>query len=183
MEALKHAGEKGVVALKITFLLGGTPDPNKWDDETREIATACLETAEKYDLAYHFHTSPGGNADISNYVPLVEQWGKRVKTYLVHCGGGVSGQIKLVPKFLDWVEQGYKVWTDVTWTTGFGPRLLLTEIERRGVGYDRVLFSSDEPWSDFWGEYWKIEGAPVSDELKDRVFYQNFLDLYGDKVK
>ncbi|MGA9112324.1 MAG: amidohydrolase family protein [Candidatus Dormiibacterota bacterium] len=183
MEALKHAREKGIVALKITFLLGGTPDPNKWDDETREIATACLETAEKYDLAYHFHTSPGGNADISNYVPLVEQWGKRVKMYLVHCGGGVSGQIKLVPKFLDWVEQGYKVWTDVTWTTGFGPRLLLTEIERRGVGYDRVLFSSDEPWSDFWGEYWKIQGAPVSEELKDRVFYQNFLDLYGDKVK
>ena len=95
----------------------------------------------------------------------------------------MSGQIKMAPKFLDWIEQGYKVWTDVTWTTGFGPRLLLTEIERRGVGYDRVLFSSDEPWSDFWGEYWKIEGAPVSEELKDRVFYRNFLDLYGDKVK
>jgi hypothetical protein len=31
------------------------------------------------------------------------------------------------------------------------------------------------------GEYWKIEGAPVSDELKERVFVTNFEELYGDK--
>jgi hypothetical protein len=60
----------------------------------------------------------------------------------VHFGGGVSGHIKLVPKFLSWVEQGYKVYTDVTWAVGFGVRWLLTEIERRGVGHDRVLFAS-----------------------------------------
>ena len=63
-----------------------------------------------------------------------------------------------MPRFLDWVEQGYQVYTDTTWAIGFGVRWLLTEIERRGVGGDRVLFASDEPWSDFWGEYYKIEG-------------------------
>ena len=179
LAALEHAGEKRVVALKTTFLLGGNPNPNEWDDDTREVADACFDIAEEHDLVFHFHTSPGGASDINNYVPLVEKYGKRVKMYLVHFGGGVSGHIKLVPRFLDWVEDGYKVYADTTWTVGFGARWLLHEIERRGVGEDRIIFASDEPWSDFWGEYWKIEGTNVSSELKNRVFYQNFEDLYG----
>jgi uncharacterized protein len=99
----------------------------------------------------------------------------------VHFGGGVSGHIRLVPRFLDWVEQGYRVYTDTTWAVGFGVRWLLTEIERRGVGADRVLFASDEPWGDFWREYYKIAGQPVSEELKNRILHQNFEDLYGTK--
>ena len=37
-QALEHAGEEGIVALKTTFLLGGNPNPEGWDDETRELA-------------------------------------------------------------------------------------------------------------------------------------------------
>jgi predicted TIM-barrel fold metal-dependent hydrolase len=181
LQALEHAGEEGIVALKTTFLLGGNPNPDGWDDDTREIAEACFRAAEEHDLVFHFHTSPGGASDLNNYIPLVERYGKRAKMYLVHFGGGVSGHIRLVPRFLDWVEQGYKVYTDVTWAVGFGVRWLLTEIERRGVGDDRVLFASDEPWSDFWGEYYKIAGQPVGKELKDRILHQNFEALYGHK--
>jgi predicted TIM-barrel fold metal-dependent hydrolase len=180
-QALEHAGEEGIVALKTTFLLGGNPNPEGWDDATRELAEACFQAAEEHDLVVHLHTSPGGASDLNNYIPLVERYGQRVKLYLVHFGGGVSGHIRLVPRFLDWVEQGYKVYTDVTWAVGFGVRWLLTEIERRGVGHDRVLFASDEPWSDFWGEYYKIAGQPVGKELKDRVLHQNFEELYGHK--
>ena len=57
----------------------------------------------------------------------VERYGKRCKIYLVHFGGGVSGHIKLVPRFLKWVEEGYKVYTDTSWAVGFGARWLLTE--------------------------------------------------------
>jgi predicted TIM-barrel fold metal-dependent hydrolase len=181
LEALKHAGETRVVALKTTFLLGGNPNPETWDEDTAALAEACFAAAEEHDLVFHFHTSPGGASDISNFIPLVERYGKRVKLYLVHFGGGVSGHIRLVPRFLDWVEQGYKVYTDTTWCVGFGSRWLLSEIERRGVGHDRVIFASDEPWSDFWGEYGKIAGAPVGEELKERVFHQNFEDLYGHR--
>ena len=77
----------------------------------------------------------------------------------MHFGGGVSGHIKLVPKFLQWVKDGYKVYTDTSWAIGFGARWLLVEIEKQGVGGDRVFFGSDEPWSDFMSEYWKIEGV------------------------
>ena len=122
---------------------------------------------------FHFHTCPGGNSDINNFIPLVEKYGKRCKIYLVHFGGGVSGHIKLVPKFLQWVRDGYKVYTDTSWAVGFGARWLLTEIEKQGVGGDRVFFGSDEPWSDFDSEYWKLNGVrDISQELKDRVFWQ-----------
>jgi uncharacterized protein len=115
-------------------------------------------------------------------MPLVEKYGKRCKIYLVHFGGGVSGHIRLVPKFLSWVEQGYKVYTDTSWAIGFGARWLLTEIERTGVGGDRVFFGSDEPWSDFDSEYWKINGIRgISQELKDRVFWQNYEDLFAGR--
>lgn len=181
LQALDNAGEPGIVALKTTFLLGGNPNPQEWDEQTQEIAEACFAAAEQHDLVFHFHTSPGGSSDISNFIPLVERYGTRAKIYLVHFGGGVSGHIRLVPKFLDWVEQGYRVYTDTTWAIGFGPRWLLTEIEKRGVGHDRVLFASDEPWSDFEGEYAKIAAAPVSEELRKRILYQNFLELYGQE--
>lgn len=181
LEALRQAGEEGIVALKTTFLLGGSPNPEEWDDDTAGIVDACFDAAEEHDLVFHFHTSPGGASDITNFIPLIERYGKRVKIYLVHFGGGVSGHIRLVPKFLDWVEQGYRVYTDTTWSIGFGARWLMTEIENRGVGQDRVLFASDEPWSDFWGEYYKIAGAPVGDELKDRILHTNFEELYGHK--
>lgn len=181
LDALSHAGERGVVALKTTFLIGGSPDPGDWDAETEEVADACFTAAEEHDLVFHFHTSPGGNSDISKFIPLIERYGQRVKMYLVHFGGGVSGHIRLVPKFLDWVEAGYRLYTDTSWTIGFGARWLLTEIERRGVGHDRVLFASDEPWSDFWGEYYKIAGQPVGDELKQRILHTNFEELYAKK--
>ena len=41
-----------------------------------------------------------------------------------------------------------------------------------------MLFGSDEPWSDFMSEYWKIEGAPVSEELKRMVLVENFEKLH-----
>ena len=41
------------------------------------------------------------------------------------------------------------------------------------------MFSSDEPWSDFWGEYYKIEGEDISEELKDKIFWGNAEKLYG----
>jgi len=94
-------------------------------------------------------------------------------------GGGVSGHIKFVPRFFDLVEEGYKVYTDSSWAVGFGSSWLLKEIEEKGIGGDRFLFGSDIPWSDFASEYWKIEGAEISEQLKDDIFWNNAEKLYG----
>ena len=47
---------------------------------------------------------------------------------------------------------------------------------------DRVFFGSDEPWSDFDSEYWKLNGVRnISQELKDNVFWRNFENLYDNR--
>jgi len=178
-EALQHAGERGIRALKATCLLGGTYKVSEWDAETRALWDLSVDAAEKNDLVFHIHTSPAGGSDISNAMEFIREYGKRIKIYVVHLGGGTSGHIKWVPRFLDFVREGYKVYGDMTWTVGFGSRWMLHELQESGEGWDRILFASDTPWSDFWSEYYRIEGTDISEELKDRVFYKNAEELYA----
>jgi predicted TIM-barrel fold metal-dependent hydrolase len=177
-QSLKLIGEKGLIALKTTCLLGGTFNPKDWDEAQSEVWAPILQAAAENDMPIHIHTSPGGGSDIDNALALVRQYGKRNKIHLVHMGGGVSGHIKFVPQFFDLVQEGYQIYTDSSWAVGFGSTWLLKEIERTGIGTDRFLFGSDIPWSDFAGEYWKIEGAPISEELKEKIFWGNAERLY-----
>ncbi len=178
-EALSLIGEQGLVGLKTTCLLGGTFNPAEWDEDSKALWEMILGAAEENDMPLHIHTSPGGGSDIDNALGLIKEYGKRVKIHVVHMGGGVSGHIKFVPRFFDLVEEGYKVYTDSSWAVGFGSTWLLKEIEERGIGGDRFLFGSDIPWSDFASEYWKIEGADISEQLKDDIFWNNAEKLYG----
>jgi hypothetical protein len=92
----------------------------------------------------------------------------------------VSGHIKLIGgRFFDWIGAGKRVYTDASWAVGFAPRWLAGEIERRGLGHDRVLFASDEPWSDRPGELARMQAAVRDGELARRVFVDNFAALYG----
>jgi predicted TIM-barrel fold metal-dependent hydrolase len=177
--ALKLAGERGVKVLKATCLLGGSWNPEEWDAETKAMWEAVIAVAENHGHVFHLHTSPGGGSDVSNCIKFIRAYGKRVKVHAVHCGGGVSGHIKFIPEFFKLIREGYQVYTDTSWAVGFCARYLLDEIEKHGYGDDRVMFSSDEPWSDFWGEYFKIEGAEISEELKDKIFWKNAEKLYG----
>jgi predicted TIM-barrel fold metal-dependent hydrolase len=179
--ALSLAGtHKSLRCVKMTCLLGGNWDPEKWDEPTKEQMDLIVNTATKNKYYVLLHTSPGGGSDISNAWKFIENYGKDVPVYLAHMGGGVSGQIKFVPEFLRKIKAGFKLYTDPSWSTGFGPRLLLHEIERTGVGAENVMFGSDLPWSDFMGEYWKIEGVEgVSEELKENIFWRNFEKFEG----
>ena len=170
--ALKLASEPGVKALKISFLLGGSID----DPGLEPIFAAARE----HDLVVHVHTSPGAASDIDKVGQLVDRHGDDVKIHLVHFGGGMSGHIKLIgSRFFDWIAAGKQVYTDLSWAIGFAPRWLAAEIDRRGLGHDRVLFASDEPWGDHAGEEAKLRAAAAGSELTDAVFRDNFDKLYG----
>jgi predicted TIM-barrel fold metal-dependent hydrolase len=173
--ALSLAGERGVRALKTTFLLGGAPD----DPDCAPQLDRIFAVAEEHDLVVHIHTSPGAASDIDRIAHLIDRHGDRVAIHLVHLGGGVSGHIKLVGgRFFDWIEQGKRVYTDASWAIGFAPRWLAAEIERRGIGHDRVLFASDEPWSDRPGELARMSAAVGDGELARHVFHDNYAALY-----
>jgi uncharacterized protein len=174
--ALALAGEPGVAALKLSFLLGGRAS----DPECRPGLDAIFATAEERGLVVHVHTSPGAASDIDEVGRLVERHADRVAVHLVHFGGGMSGHIKLIGhRFFDWIEAGKRVYTDLSWAIGFAPRWLAAEIERRGVGHDRVLFASDQPWGDHAGEYARLAAAFGDGELAGLAFHGTFEKLYG----
>ena len=128
----------------------------------------------------HVHTSPGASSDIDEVGKLIDWYADRVAVHLVHFGGGVSGHIKLAgSRFFDWVAAGKRVYTDLSWAIGFAPRWLAAEIERRGIGHDRVLFASDEPWGDQAGEHARLRAAVGDGALGDHVFRENFSSLYA----
>jgi predicted TIM-barrel fold metal-dependent hydrolase len=174
--ALTLAGEPGVRALKISFLLGGAVD----DETCAPQLDAIFATAREHDLIVHVHTSPGAASDIDQIGQLVERYGDDTKIHLVHLGGGMSGHIKLIGgRFFDWIAAGKRVYTDTSWAIGFAPRWLAAEIERRGIGHDRVLFASDEPWGDHAGEFARLQAAAGDGELARHVFEKNFTLLYN----
>jgi predicted TIM-barrel fold metal-dependent hydrolase len=174
--ALALAGESGVRALKLSFLLGGRVT----DQACRPILDRIFATAERYGLVVHVHTSPGAASDIDEIGHLVDWYADRVALHLVHFGGGMSGHIKLIGhRFFDWLAAGKRVYTDLSWAIGFAPRWLAGEISRRGIGADRVLFASDEPWGDHAGEYARLSAAAGDGELAGPVFRDTFEKLYG----
>ena len=175
-EALTHIGERGVKVLKLSFLLGGRVS----DPECAPQLDQIFDAARRHGLVVHIHTSPGGASDVDEIGSLVERHGDDVKIHLVHLGGGVSAHIKLIgSRFFDWIEAGKQVYTDTSWAVGFAPRWMAEEIERRGIGQDRLLFASDEPWGDHVGELARLRRATGDGELADLVLRDNFTTLYG----
>lgn len=174
--ALALVGEQGVKALKTSFLLGGSPS----DPDCAEQIDRIFTTAAAHDLVVHVHTSPGAASDVDEVGTLVERYGDDTKIHLVHLGGGMSGHMKLIGgRLFDWIEAGKQVYTDTSWTIGFAPAWLVQEIERRGVGHDRILFATDAPWGDFEGEHARLSAAAGDGELADHFFRRNFEALYG----
>jgi predicted TIM-barrel fold metal-dependent hydrolase len=175
-KALSLAGEPGVRALKISFLLGGRVT----DQDCTPALDEIFDVAREHDLVVHVHTSPGGSSDIDEVGRLVDSYGDTVAIHLVHFGGGMSGHIKMAgSRFFDWIAAGKRVYTDLSWSIGFAPRWLVREIDRRGLGHDRILFASDQPWGDFAGELAKLRAATGDGELAGQVFSGTFETLYG----
>ena len=135
--------------------------------------------AKQHDLTVHIHTSPGGASDVDKVGQLVDAYGDDVRIHLVHLGGGMSGHMKLIGgRFFDWIESGKRVYSDTSWAIGFAAVWLVAEIEKRGIGHDRILFASDIPWGDHAGELARMRDA-VKDGLLGRLFLrENFEALY-----
>ncbi|HTY72375.1 MAG TPA: amidohydrolase family protein [Actinomycetes bacterium] len=175
--ALRLAGEEPVKALKISFLLGGSVD----DEQCLTQLDKIFAAANDHGLVVHVHSSPGAQSDIDKIGVLVDRYADRTPLHIVHFGGGVSGHIKLAgSRFFDWIDAGKKVYTDMTWSVGFAPLWLAREIDKRGIGGDRVLFATDQPWSDYAGEFYRMVEATGGDtELGRMVFSENYDRVYG----
>ena len=109
-KTLALAGEPGVRALKLSFLLGGRPDEEASGPARRDLRRGA-------------RAGPGGpcahlprrGLDIDAVGTLVDSYAEQVAVHLVHFGGGMSGHIKLAgSRFFDWIAAGQRVYTDLS---------------------------------------------------------------------
>ena len=178
-EAIKHAGDKGVKALKITCLLGGTYKVADWDEETKALWEELIDCCEANNLVFHMHTSPGGTSDISNLLTFIREYGKRIRIYVVHMGGGVSGQHQVRPRSSS--TSSTRATRSTATSRGrraSGRAGCSAELQERGEAWDRIMFAATRRGATSGASTTGSRTPNISEELKDRLFYQNAADLY-----
>jgi predicted TIM-barrel fold metal-dependent hydrolase len=178
---LGNLPHKKIVALKIapdTWKDGISLNPGTWNKKVEINIERIIEAASKFDLVIQSHTG-SGNSDIREFIPFIEKYGKEIKFQFAHMGNRASGHFIFVPKFIEWLKEGYKVYCDTSYCRGFAPSWLVKEMEEQyPKGLDNILFASDNPWGIFESEFWRVEGINCSDKLKNKIFYENASKLY-----
>lgn len=180
-EALAALPHPGIRALKIASNTWRPYSiaPSSWPSRVRRNVEMILDAAAAHALVIHFHTGYLPGADPLEFDAFMRAYGKTARYQLVHMGEAIAPVFKFVPRFIEWVEAGYAVYTDTSLVPGFAPPWLLAELDRHNLGFDRVLFATDTPWGRFPSDYWKVEGLDIDEAVKDQVFWENATRLYG----
>ncbi|RLE46412.1 hypothetical protein DRJ25_04225 [Candidatus Woesearchaeota archaeon] len=155
-----------------------TMNPETWSEAVKENMEKIMAALKKHKLVLHAHTGTG-NSDTTAYVKFVEKYGKGIKIQFVHMGSSPGGHFAFVPRFIEWLKQGYDFYCDTSETRGFAASWMIKELqEKYPKGLDRVLFATDNPWGVPESEFWKIESTDCEEEIKEKIFYENANELY-----
>ena len=174
-----------IVALKLShnsWPEHTTANPKTWKPKFRIEMEKIFDFAQRNDLVIHLHTA-SESAVINAYEPFIKEYGERnnykLKLQFVHMGNSAAGIIAFVPRFIEWLQQGYDFYCDTSGAWGFGPEWLVNEMQKKySKGLNNILFASDYPWGNFAAEYHKIASINWDTEIKDKIFWENAEKLY-----
>jgi len=173
---------KKIVALKISadsWPKGIGQNPATWDKNFKQNMDLILENTQKHNLVLHIHTGSNDSDFLTQIYPFIKYAGKEVAQQIVHMGSAVGGILAFVPRFIELLKEDYNLYCDTSFTRSFGPNWLVNELKKNyPEGLNRVMFGSDNPWGLFPSEYWKIEAIDCSEEIKQKIFYDNAANLY-----
>ncbi|MDE2957553.1 MAG: amidohydrolase family protein [Bacteroidota bacterium] len=179
--ALKILPHPRIRALKIasnTWPRRYSIDPDTWDQKVRWRMERILDVAEQHHLVIHCHTGYLPGAEPLAFDSFLQEFGHRARFQLVHMGETIAPVFAFVPRFVDWVQCGLRVYTDTSIVPGFGPPWLLEELDRYNLGYDRVLFATDTPWGRYPSERAKLDIPGLPGEVLDAMLWSNAANLY-----
>ena len=177
LSALPHPGIRALKVASNTWQPFSI-DPGSWSRRVRRNVECILEAARQHSLVIHFHTGYLTGAQPLAFEAFMRDYGQAATYQFVHMGEAIAPVFAFVPRFIRWIEQGCDVYTDTSLVPGFGPPWLLGELDRRNLGYERVLFATDAPWGRFPCAAAKIESMDVGHEVLDQLFWQNAARLY-----
>jgi len=158
-----------------------TPDPKTWTEKFAESMQEIMTFAQSKNMIIQTHTGLG-NSSIQKYEPFIEKFGENLRLHLLHMGGSTAGHLMFVPKFIDWLNRGFDLYTDTSHTTGFAPWYLVKEcIDICPKGLNRIMFASDEPWGIFQAELEALKSLPIDKKLFQKILYFNAERIYCKK--
>ena len=155
-----------------------SPNPATWDKKTEMFMDRFISLAIENKLVIHFHTGMK-RSDPSNYKLFMDKYGSSgAAIQFVHMGNLPGGHFKFIPMFIEWLKLGYNAYCDISWSRGFGPRWMISELKNHNLDISRVLFASDEPWGDYPSEVAKVMNLRLEEHEIHDILYQNAYNLY-----
>ena len=178
--ALKLLPHPRICALKIASntWMPFSIDPSTWTKNMRHQMERILEVAAHHQLVIHCHTGYLPGAEPLAFDAFLAEYGRRVKFQLVHMGEAIAPSFAFIPRFIEWIKRGLKVYTDTSLVPGFAPQWLLELLDRQDLGFDRVLFATDTPWGRFPTERAKLDIPGLPNEVLTAILWRNAAALY-----
>ena len=176
-DALRMVNDHSVRVIKMTATHWGcfSPDPNTWSSKIRRNFEDILEVVKKHDFILQFHTGLL-NSEPLLFDKFLDEYGKQLSVYLVHSGETCYPGMQYITFIREWLDKGYKVYSDVSLAPGFVLPNLLSVLNEDEI--EHVLFATDAPWGNFKSEFWKVEDLNISSSKKQKIFYGNAKKIY-----
>ena len=180
-KALDALPAPGIRALKIASNTWQpySINPATWTPQLRRQMERILSAASTHNLIIHFHTGYLPGAHPLEFEQFLKSYGTAARYQLVHMGEAIAPAFAFVPRFIEWIEAGYEVYTDTSIVPGFGPGWLIKSLMKAEIGLERVFFATDAPWGRFEEAYAKIAALPLDEQQLDALFYRNAIRAYG----
>ncbi len=130
-----------------------------------------LEYCNDQEMIVLVHCGRSLFSDISHIINISGKY-KKINFIAAHLGGNATD---IIEKVLATLKNGCPSNLYLDTSAGKLPRL----IEKAGeiIGYDKIIFGSDEPYVDFRIEKMCVDLLEITDENKDLIFSKNILRL------
>ena len=154
-----------------------SPDPTTWSSEVRNNFEDIFKFAEDKGLVIQFHSGLL-NAEPLLFDSFLKEYGSEgIRLYLVHSGETCYPGMQYTTLIREWLDKGYQVYSDVSLAPGFVMPKLLSVLCADEV--EHIMFATDAPWGNFASEVAKIEDLSISEDIKQKIFYDNAIKLFG----
>jgi len=180
LEAIDMAkfDKKSVKAIKMTptHWDGFSPDPGTWSSAVRNNFEDILRFSKEIDVVLQFHSGMKNSEPLFFDAFLNEYGSEGIRLYLVHSGETCYTGIQYTALIREWLDKGYMVYSDVSLAPGFILPKLLSVFDNHEI--EHVMFATDAPWGNFASEKAKVVDLAVSDDIKQKILYENAMKLF-----
>ena len=177
MDMVRLAPSVKAIKMTPTHWDAFSPDPATWSPAVKNNFEDTLQFAKDRNLVVQFHSGLLNSEPLLFDAFLKEYGSEGISLYLVHSGETCYPGIQYTALIREWLDKGYRVYSDVSLAPGFIMPKLLSVFSDDEIAH--VMFATDAPWGNFASEVAKIEDLAIPESTKQKIFYDNAIKLFG----